>query len=119
VKDDPAQSARVSNLIDRVLNPENLGFVSVVAIVETVWVLQSAYRLGRLEVSAAIKEILEIDVLKVEDAQDVYEAIFALEERDCDFADVLIGARARRMGCDRTVTFDKGALRLPGFAPVP
>ena len=41
-QDDPAQSARATEIIERRLSDENPGFVSVVAMAEMVWVLQRA-----------------------------------------------------------------------------
>ena len=45
-QDDPAQSARATEIIERRLSGENLGFVSVVAMAKTVWVLDRAYGLS-------------------------------------------------------------------------
>jgi predicted nucleic-acid-binding protein len=42
-QDDPVQSPKATELIERQLTEENPGFVSVVAMVETVWVLDRAY----------------------------------------------------------------------------
>ena len=42
-QDDPVQSAKATKIIERRLTEENPGFVSVVAMVETVWVLDRAY----------------------------------------------------------------------------
>jgi predicted nucleic-acid-binding protein len=39
----------------------------------------------------------------------------ALKEGSGSFADALIGALGAKAGCTRTLTFDKSALRLPGF----
>jgi predicted nucleic-acid-binding protein len=51
----------------------------------------------------------------VEDEQEVFTAMIALKEGRGSFADALIGAIGARAGCSRTLTFDRKALRLPGF----
>jgi predicted nucleic-acid-binding protein len=71
VQDDPVQSAKATEIIERRLTEENPGFVSVVAIVETVWVLDRAYRLGSDEIAAAIERTVQIDALVVEKEQEV------------------------------------------------
>ncbi|MGH6916439.1 MAG: PIN domain-containing protein [Geminicoccaceae bacterium] len=114
-QDDPVQSAKATEIIERRLTEENPGFISVVAMVETVWVLDRAYGLPDHEVAAAIERTLQIDVLRVENEQEVFAAMVALREGNGSFADALIAALGTRAGCVRTLTFDRKALRLPGF----
>ena len=51
-QDDPVQSPKATELIERHLTEENPGFVSVVAMVETVWVLDRAYGLADHAIAA-------------------------------------------------------------------
>ena len=83
--------------------------------VETVWVLDRAYGLADDEIAAALERMLQADTLVVENEQEVFTAMIALKEGSGSFADALIGALGVRAGCSRTLTFDKTALRLPGF----
>jgi predicted nucleic-acid-binding protein len=115
-QDDPVQSPQATDLIERRLTEDDPGFISVVAMVETVWVLDRAYGLADLEIAAAIERTLQADVLVVEHEQDVFAAMIALKEGYGSFADALIGALGARAGCSRTLTFDQKAARLPGFA---
>jgi predicted nucleic-acid-binding protein len=115
-QDDPLQSPQANDLIKRRLNENDPGFVSVVAMVETAWVLERTYGLTDADVAAAIERVLQIDVLLVENEQDVFTAMIALKEGRGSFADALIGALGVRAGCVRTLTFDRKALRLSGFA---
>jgi predicted nucleic-acid-binding protein len=115
-QDDPIQSPRATDLIERQLTELNQGFVSVVTITETAWVLERAYRLNANEIAAAIERTLQADVLVVEDEQQVFAAMTALREGHGSFADALIGELGKQAGCSHTATFDRKALRLPGFA---
>lgn len=115
-QDDPAQSLKATEIVERRLTEENPGFISVVAMVETVWVLDRAYGLTAHEIAAAIERILQADVLVVENEQEVFTATVALKEGQGSFADALIAALGARAGCSRTLTFDRKALRLSGFA---
>ena len=53
--------------------------------------------------------------VQFEDEPAVEEALFVWKDAAADFADCLIGARNRRLGCRATATFDAKASRLPGF----
>ena len=114
-QDDPVQSPKATELIERRLSEENPGFVSVVAMVETAWVLDRAYGLVDREIAAAIERTLQADVLVVEDEQEVFAAMIALREGHGSFADALIGGLGGRAGCTHTMTFDRKASQLPSF----
>jgi len=68
-QDDPIQSPWATEIIERRLTEENPGFVSIVAMVETVWVLDRAYRLAANEIAAAVERMLQTDVLVVQNEQ--------------------------------------------------
>jgi predicted nucleic-acid-binding protein len=114
-QDDPVQSRKATDLIERTLNSDNPGFISLVAMAETSWVLKRAYRLSDATLAATIERILQIDSFVVESEQEVFAAMIALKQRRGSFADALIGALDAKAGCSGTVTFDREALRLPGF----
>jgi len=78
-QDDPIQSVKARDVIERQLTDENPGFVSIVAMVETVWVLERAYELTTLEIVRAVERILQTDVLVVENEQEVFTALLALK----------------------------------------
>jgi predicted nucleic-acid-binding protein len=114
-QDDPIQSRKATKLIERDLNARNPGFVSVVAMVEASWVLDSAYGFSSTQIAAAIERILQIEVLEVENGQQVFTAMADLRGGRSSFADSLIGALGARVGCSKTVTFDHKAAQLPDF----
>jgi predicted nucleic-acid-binding protein len=114
-QDDPIQSPLATDIIEFRLTEGNPGFISIVALVETVWVLDRAYGLEDDEIATALERILRADTLVVQNEQEVFTATIALKEGRGSFADALIGALGARAGCARTLTFDKTALRLPGF----
>jgi predicted nucleic-acid-binding protein len=117
-QDDPIQSPAANQVIEKRLTEASPGFISVVAMVETVWVLDRAYGLAPTQIADAIERILQADALVVENEQEVFAAMTALRDGRGEFADALIGARGARAGCSRTLTFDRKAARLAGFALV-
>jgi predicted nucleic-acid-binding protein len=114
-QDDPVQSAKATEILERRLTPKILGFVSVVAMVETVWVLDRDYGLTAQEIATAVERLLQVEVLAIENEQEVFTAVVALRQGRGSFADALIAELGARAGCTRTLTFDQKALRLPGF----
>ena len=114
-QDDAVQSAKATEILERRLTPNNPGFVSVVAIVETAWVLGRAYSLTAQEIATAVERLLQVEVLTIESEQEVFTAMVALKQGRGSFADALIAELGARAGCTRTLTFDQKAGRLPGF----
>jgi predicted nucleic-acid-binding protein len=114
-QDDPVQSKRAADIIEHRLSLTNPGFLSVVVIAETVWVLDRAYGFSAEDIVAAIELTLQIEVLVVENEPEVFNAMIALKEGRGSFADALIGRLGVKAGCSATLTFDRKALRLPEF----
>ncbi len=116
-QDDPVQSPRATALLEHRLSAADPGFISTVVMAEMARVLERAYRFTAAEIAAAIERLLAADRLLVEREQQVYAAMISLREGAGTFADALIGAIGISEGCAHTATFDRKALRLPGFAP--
>jgi predicted nucleic-acid-binding protein len=115
-QDDPAQSPRATEILERHLTARNPGFVSLVCILEIVWVLRSLYKRTRSEVAQHIEMILAADSLEVQNEQEVYQAVVALRSGAGSFEDALIGSIGIWRGCSATLTFDEtAAKRLDGF----
>ena len=114
-QDDPVQSAKATEILERRLTLKRPGFVSVVAMVETVWVLDRAYELTAQEIATAVERMLQVEVLAIENEQEVFTAMVVLKQGHGSFSDTLIAALGMRAGCTRTLTFDQKAARLPGF----
>lgn len=113
--DDPVQSATATEIIERRLSLAKPGFISVVTMAETVWVLDRAYGFMDPQIAAAIERVLQIDVLVIENERAVFTAMVALKSGRGTFADALIAELGAQAGCSHTLTFDKKALRLPAF----
>jgi predicted nucleic-acid-binding protein len=117
-QDDAIQSPQATRIIERRLTEEHPGFISLVTMVETVWVLAKVYGLSQQEVAAAVERILQADTLSVQNEQQVFSAVVALKTGTGSFADALTGALGTWAGCSITLTFDKKAKRLKQFQVV-
>jgi predicted nucleic-acid-binding protein len=117
-QDDPVQSPKASELIERRLSAEDPGFVTAVVMAELAWVLERSYGLPDPEIVVAIERMLQTESLVVESEREVFAAMMALKEGRGSFGDALIAALGIKAGCTHTLTFDRRALRLPGFAQI-
>ena len=115
-QDDPIQSRKAVEIVERRLTEDEPGFVSVVTMVETVWVLSRVYGLRDHEIVRVVEGMLQSDTLVVQNEQEVFAAVAALKSGRGSFADALVSALGRWAGCTSTLTFDKKAGRMDGFA---
>jgi predicted nucleic-acid-binding protein len=115
VADDLAQFERAQKLIRRESSNGEPVFISLLVLLEAEWVLRSRYSLGKSEISSALAGLLESNELRIEDESSVEEALYLWNDSSAEFADCLICARHRTLGCHATATFDAKALRLAGF----
>ena len=114
-QDDSIQSPQATQIIERQLTEKRPGFISLVTMVETVWVLDRVYGLSTQEVAHAVERILQADTLVVQNEQEVFTAMLALKIGAGSFSDALIGALGAWAGCSATLSFDKKAKRLKQF----
>jgi predicted nucleic-acid-binding protein len=117
-QDDPVQSAKATLIFERRLTEQEPGFISLVTMVETVWVLDTVYGLAAREIAQAVERMLQADTLVVQNEQEVFTAMVALKSGRGSFADALVGALGAWTGCGSTLTFDRKARRLEGFEVV-
>jgi predicted nucleic-acid-binding protein len=114
-QDDRVQSRKATEILERRLTEDNPGFVSIVAMVETVWVLERAYGFSGAEIVAVVERMLQTDALVVESEFEVFMGMIAVKEGRGSFADAVIAALGAKSGCSCTLTFDEKALRVAGF----
>jgi predicted nucleic-acid-binding protein len=115
VRDDEVQFERARKLIKREITAGRRVFISQLVLLETEWVLRSRYSLPKNLIIEAISGLLDAADVRFEDEPAIEEALFIWKDATADFADCLIGAKNRRLGCRATATFDLKASKLPGF----
>lgn len=115
VRDDEAQFEKTRKLIKREVAAGSAVLVNQLVLLETEWVLRSRYSLPKNLIIQAISGLLDASDVRFEDEPAVEEALFIWKDSAADFADCLIGAKNRRLGCRATATFDTKASKLPGF----
>ena len=117
MQDDVRQSPLATLLVES-LSPQMPGFVALVTVVELAWVLSSAYQLDRTEIVEAFEALLRTKELIVDQAETVWKALRVFQGTNADFADCLIERSASTAGCEKTMTFDRGAVKACGMVLV-
>ena len=117
-QDDPKQSALASRFVERKLTAAHPGFISLVVLVETCWVLRSLFSVEEEELVGTLQDMLNTAQFHFERRDVVMAAIGQREVsqgRKAGFADLLIAQLAKAAGCTHMVTFDKTAARSAGM----
>ncbi len=115
VRDDDVQFEKANRLIKREIGAGEAVFVSLPVLLETEWVLRSRYGFKKTEIVDAISGLLDATEIQFEAEPAIEESLKFWKDSTTDFADCLIGAHNRRLGCRATATFDGKAARLPAF----
>ena len=113
-QDDPKQSAKATRLIES-LTADAPGYVSIVSVVELVWVLAGCYALTKDEICEVLATLLRTKEILVAHADTVWKALRLFKESNADFADCLIERFGDEAGCGYTTTFDRDAAKSCGM----
>lgn len=115
VQDDEEQAAAARRLIDG-LTEDTPGFISILALAESVWVLQRAYSADRKMVTDYVARLLSSRELRVQAADVVRGVLRDIAGSNAEFSDSLIALLGTEAECEYTATFDrKAAAALPGM----
>ena len=109
-QDDPDQAARATRVVERELTEDTPGFIGLVVLVETVWVLQRLYRASAEEIRETVTDLLGSRTIVVENRDVVTRALALSRQNSCGLADAIIAASASNAGCDKVISFDRGAV---------
>jgi len=112
--DDAAQTTAAVKVIDS-LSPDSPGFLSLIVVVELVWVLEVSYRFKKNEIEQVLETLLRSKELVIERAEIVSQALRKFSTSRADFADCLIERCGHAAECQYTVTFDQNAASGAGM----
>jgi predicted nucleic-acid-binding protein len=106
--DDARQTPLAVDLLDS-LSADSPGFISLIVVVELVWVLESSYDFGKDRIIETLDAMLRSHELVVERTDAVRQALRRFAASRAGFADCLIERCCHEAECRYTVTFDKKA----------
>jgi predicted nucleic-acid-binding protein len=113
-QDDARQSALATDLLENQLGTADRGFVSLVVLLETVWVMESRYDAQPADVADILADLLDTPTLEVQDAVAVRDAVQRYRRGGVDLHDCLIVALAAARKA-RVLTFDAKAAKKLGM----
>lgn len=110
-QDDPAQSAAATRIFEDIISDKNHGFITSIALCETLWVLSRAYGQPREKLVEVIEALLKADNLELEHRDLVWGAKEDFCNGNADFSDYLIARIGKVQGASTTLSFDRSALK--------
>ena len=116
VRDDEKQSGAAYRRLKKAEAERERLFVPLLVILETIWVLESAYDRSRGEVLGAIEDMRQMAVFEFEEEKVIDQLLSDGRKLRADLADLLIVHSAKSRGCEAGITFDKAAAKLPFFS---
>ncbi|WP_298609536.1 PIN domain-containing protein [uncultured Thiothrix sp.] len=116
MNDDELQAQQVYQVFKAAEAARERFYVSLLVIIELIWVLESCFKLSRLEVLEALQDLMFLPVLDLEGSNTLQSFIAEASTVKADLSDLLIAHQARHQGCIEVYTFDRKALRCPIFS---
>jgi predicted nucleic-acid-binding protein len=112
VVDDPNEKQQ-SQLVRDLLNQHGQVWVSIIVLIETVWVLQSRYKLTKEQIIVVIEKIIQHPRIHLDNAASVDNALTLYSACNAGFADCSILNEAKKKQLVLH-TFDRKLSRLHG-----
>lgn len=114
--DEPALADRVEKLLDDAAAGSVQLVTTELVIAETVWVLESSYKLKNREVAPLIRGILATPGLEVVNTDLISRALMLYELQNIDFVDASITVFMEKQGISDIYSYDKKHLaRVTGI----
>ncbi|MBM3297458.1 MAG: type II toxin-antitoxin system VapC family toxin [Candidatus Aminicenantes bacterium] len=114
-QDDPGQSKKAAQEIDKALSAGEMFFIADIVICELVWVLETAYGYDRRDIAPVLENVLRTKQFQFENKDLLWTSLADYRAKKGDFADHLIGQAGHKAGCSETLTFDSGLKNNPLF----
>ena len=109
VRDDKRQAETIYRVFKKAESDREVFFVPLLVVIETVWVLESVYKIPRQEILDSVNELILMPILKFETQPAILNFISSARETKMDLSDLLIAHSAKFSGCECVLTFDKRA----------
>ncbi|MDQ6967046.1 MAG: type II toxin-antitoxin system VapC family toxin [Mariprofundaceae bacterium] len=108
-QDDREQADIATHWIEANCSLDSPGWINVIVLCETVWVLSRAYGYDKATVQSVLQRIFLACELTVENQEDAWSALRDYAQGNADFSDYLIACMNRSAACKYTVSFDRKA----------
>ncbi len=109
VRDDERQAEIIYRIFKQAESDRDVLFVPLLVVLETVWVLESVYKISRQEILNSITELVLMPILEFESQSAILSSVSSAKETKMDLSDLLIAHSAKCSSCECVLTFDKRA----------
>jgi uncharacterized protein len=96
IGDDPPKAARATALMSRVERNQEVVEISDEVLTETVWTLESFYRVPRSEAAQNLAALLNLSGVRMDKRDVLLQALQNYASSSADFVDCLLAARSQR-----------------------
>ena len=114
LRDDLRQAKAAKRAIEQAIAAGEPLVISLLVVLETEWVLRGRVRLDKTAILGVFRQLLESREIQFENEDVIEQALYDFENSTADFADCLMVAQYRRLGCTTMLTFDVKAARVAG-----
>ena len=115
VRDDAKQAQAVYARFKQAESSREVLWIPLAVVLETIWVLESAYDRTRTEILDSLEDLTNMPILEFEKDQVVQDLLTQGKNSGLDLSDLLIALAAKQCGCDTVITFDKKAAKHAYF----
>lgn len=116
VRDDEKQAEAARKRLKQAETRRERLKIPLLVVLETIWVLESAYDKSRSEILDSLREMRQMPIFDFETDRVVEGLLHDGPKYNADLADIMIAHAAKSTGCETGITFDKAAAKLPFFS---
>lgn len=109
VQDDLQQATTVRQLLEAAERQQDRFYISLLVVMELIWVLESVYEVSREDLLDSLSELMSMSILQFEQQALCRRFVQVARTNTFDLSDLLIGLAAQAGDCSSTLTFDKKA----------
>jgi predicted nucleic acid-binding protein len=114
--DDPPDMAEAANACFHAAEQGDIRLlITPTTLAEVVWVLSAAYKKSRMDIAPLMLAFMTAEGIDTENRDEITLALSFFKERNVDFADALLAARALLSGPAAIYSFDRHFDRIPGI----
>ena len=104
-----------SNVANESLSAESQGFITLISVVELVWIMQGCYKATKDEWVTILQKLIHTREIFLENAEVVVMVTRQYSSSSADFANCIIERSANYTKCTSTMTFDSKAAKSAGM----
>ncbi len=109
VGDDQVQAQKVYSLFKVAERTKQEFYISILVLIEVIWVVGSIYKINRNELLLSISDLTQMPIFQFEHYEAIQSFILDAQINNYDLSDLLIAHCVDQKGISPVLTFDKKA----------